>query len=73
MKGELIIHSEKNASSSEYTNKYYSKKVAAILETNESDYEDDLADVMEDLDTDFVIEDNEDKHEDQDEEDNSLD
>ena len=73
MKGELIIHSEKNAASSEYANKYYSKKVAAILETNESDYEDDLADVMEDLDTDFVIEDNEDKHEDQDEEDNSLD
>ena len=49
------------------------ENVWAILDSVESDYEDNLADVREDLDTDFVVEDNEDKHEDQDEEDNSLD
>ena len=42
-----------------------------ILDSVESDYKNDLADVMEGLDCEF--EDNKDKHEDQDEEDNSLD
>ena len=41
------------------------------MDSVESDYKKDLAEVMEGLDCEF--EDNEDKHEDQDEEDNSLD
>ena len=49
------------------------ENVRAILDSVESDQEDDLADVMEDSDTDFIVEGNQDKHEDQDEEDNSLD
>ena len=49
------------------------ENVLAILDSVESDYEDDLGDVMEDLGTEFVVENNEEKHEDQDEEDNSLD
>ena len=40
-----------------------------MLNSVESDYEDDLADVMEDSDSEFVVEDNEDKHESLDEED----
>ena len=49
------------------------ENVWAILDSVESDYEDDLADVMEGSGTEFVVENNEEKHEDQDEEDNSLD
>ena len=49
------------------------ENVWAILDSVESDYEDDLADVMEDSGTEFVVENNEEKYEDQDEEDNSLD
>ena len=40
-----------------------------MLNSVESDYEDDLADVMEDSDSEIVVEDNEDKHESLDEED----
>lgn len=47
------------------------ENIWTILDSVESDYKSDLADVMEGLDCEF--EDNEDKHEDQDEEDNSLD
>ena len=39
----------------------------------ESDYEDYSADITEDSDNKFVVEDNEDKHEDQDEKDNLFD
>ena len=49
------------------------ENVWSILDSVESDYEDDLADVMEDSGTEFVVENNEEKYEDQDEEDNSLD
>ena len=49
------------------------ENVWAILDSVESDYEDDLADVMEDSGTEFVVENNEEKYEDQDEEGNSLD
>ena len=71
-KGELTIHREKNAACSEYTN-VTPENVWAISDSVESDYKNDLADVMEDSDTEFVVEDNQEKHEDQDEEDNSLD
>ena len=47
------------------------ENIWTILDSVESDYKNDLADVVEDSDTEF--EDNEDKHEDQDEEDNLLD
>ena len=71
-KGELTIHWEKNAACPEYTNKCYSRKWV-VLDSVESDYKNDLADVIEDSDTEFVAEDNQDKHENQDKEDNSLD
>ena len=45
----------------------------AILDSVESDYENDLAHVMEDSHTEFVVEDNEDKYQDQHEEYNLLD
>ena len=49
------------------------ENVWVISHSVESDYKNDLADVIEDSDTEFVAEDNQDKHENQDKEDNSLD
>ena len=69
----LIIHSEKNATFTKYTNKYCPKNAWVILDSGDSDCKDNLADVMEDLGTEFVVKENEDKHEKQDKEDNSLD
>ena len=43
------------------------------MDSVESDYKDDLADAVEDLDTEFVVEGNENKHGYQDKEDDSLD
>lgn len=49
------------------------QNIWVILDSGESDYKDNLADVMEDLGTEFVVKENEDKHEKQVKEDNSLD
>ena len=49
------------------------ENVWVVSDSVESDYKNDLADVIEDSDTEFVAEDNQDKHENQDKEDNSLD
>ena len=38
------------------------ENACAILDSVESDYKDDLADAVEDLDTEFVVEGNENKH-----------
>ena len=50
-----------------------SENVQAILDSVESDHGNYLNDAMEDSYTEFVVEDNEDKHKDQDKEDNLLD
>ena len=49
------------------------ENVWIVSDSVESDYKNDLADVIEDSDTEFVAEDNQDKPENQDKEDNSLD
>ena len=57
LKGELIIHGQKNGASSEYTN-ITPENVWVISDTVKSDHQDDLADVMKDLDTEFFVENN---------------
>ena len=49
------------------------ENVQAILDSAESGYGDDLADAVQDMDTDFIVEHDEDKYEDQDLENNSSD
>ena len=72
LKGELIIHGQKNVASSEYTS-ITPENVQVISNTVKSDHQDDLADVMKDSATEFFVENNENKHEDQNEEDNLMD
>ena len=72
LKGELIIHGQKNGASSEYTN-ITPENVQVISNTVKSDHQDDLADVMKDSGTELFVENNKNKHEDQNEEDNLMD